>query len=415
MVKNKLSVDSLQTSLSGKKFVIVKNYYPLEKDTRLIKLLEMLRDVHSGITYLGWDRDSTGFPSKKPVDNKHYREIILQKNAPFGPTSYLFLPLWWLFVFRYLMKSEWDLVHVVNFPSITPAIFAAKLRHKLVVYDIEDTSVDLLPFRGLLRTLGMQLERIHTKYVDAVILVDEMQNEEFSGIPNSNCTVVYDSPRNVSNLPETKEGDDDFKIFYAGYLNKEGHLNIESVLDAVQDIEHVKVTIAGEGNLVEVIKAKASLMPNKIRYLGWISYDEVLNISCSSDLLFSLRDPYPLVHRYICGSKFLEALMCGKPLLVNKGTSTAQKVANAQCGLLVDAHNIQEVSEAIQKLRRDRKLWEYLALNSRRAYDQKYSWELMKHKLLNLYSVVLTKSEAFNIDHLNKSQLRANSESLLEE
>lgn len=365
----------------------MKNYYPVEKDARVLKLLEMLKTGQFEITYLGWDRDSTYLVSKS--NNKHYKEVIMRRNAPFGLKSYLFLPLWWMFVFKWLLKSDWDIAHVVNFHSVTPAILASKLKHKPVVYDIEDTTVDQLPFKGLLRTLGIQLERLHTKYVAAVILVDEMQDEEFYSIPNNNCVVIYDSPPDVSNLSYTASEKENFEIFYAGYLNKEGHLNIESVLEAIHDIEHVKVTIAGEGNLVEEIKAKASEMPEKIQYLGWIPYDEVLKLSFNADLLFSLREQYPLTHRYICGSKFLEALMCGKPVLVNKGTSTAVKVQEAKCGLVVDAHDINEVREAILKLKHDRTMWKTFAINSRKAYDQKYSWEKMKQRLFDLYFKLL--------------------------
>jgi glycosyltransferase involved in cell wall biosynthesis len=395
MIKNTSCISSRWQALTGKKVVVVKNYYPLERDPRLIKLLQMFKDGHFGITYLGWDRDSTSFSSKH-VDQGRYRATIMQRNAPLGFKSYFFLPLWWLFVLRCLLKSEWDIVHVVNFPSITPAILAGKLKHKPVVYDIEDTTIDQLPLQGFLRTLGIHVERLHTKYVNAVVLVDEMQNEEFYGIPNDNSVVIYDSPPYVSNLDKTQLEKDDFEIFYAGYLNKEGHLNIGSLLEAIRGIEHVKVTIAGEGNLVEEIKTKASEMPDKIQYVGWIPYDKVLDMSYHADLLFSLRDQYPLTHKYICGSKFLEALMCGKPVLVNKGTSAAIKVAEAKCGIVVDAHNIEEVRDAILKLMHNKRLWTNLALNSKRAYDQKYSWERMKQRLLNLYSKILVQDAELN-------------------
>lgn len=385
MIKNIYDNKDWQ-KLIGKKVVIIKNYHPVNKDARVTKLLKMLKSEQFDITYLGWNRESKCLSKS---DNKGYLEVIMERNAPFGLKSYLFLPFWWFFVFKWLMRSDWDIAHVVNFPSITPVILAGKLRHKPVVYDIEDTTVDQLPVKGLLRTLGIRLERFHTKHVSAVILVDELQNEEFYGIPNNICEVIYDSPPTVSNISHMNRELGIFKIFYAGYLNKEGNLNIESVLEAIRDIENVKITIAGEGNLVEDIKAKASEMPEKIQYLGWIPYDKVLELSFNADMLFSLRDQYPLTHRYICGSKFLEALMCGKPVLVNKGTSTAVKVKKAKCGLVIDAHNINEVREAILKLKNDEQIWKYFALNSIKAYDSKYSWEKMRQRLFDLYFKLL--------------------------
>jgi len=98
-------------------------------------------------------------------------------------------------------------------------------------------------------------------------------------------------------------------------------------------MEGVGLIFAGEGDLVKKIKAFGLEMPDKIQYVGWIPYDKVLEMSYEADLLFSLRDANPPVQKYICGSKFLEAIMCGKPILVNKGTSTAIKVSKEKCGI----------------------------------------------------------------------------------
>jgi glycosyltransferase involved in cell wall biosynthesis len=372
------------------RIVIVKNYYPIEKDTRLIKLLKMFVEGNFEVTYVGWNRDCTSL-ARKASRKSYCNEIVMQKVAPYGATSYLFLPFWWLFVIKTLLRNEWDAAHVVNFPSITPVIIASKLKRKPVVYDIEDTTADQLPFQGFLRTLGIIVERAHAKYVTAVVLVDELQNDEFCGIPNENVNVIYDSPpysRSEGNLVRKA-----FSIFYAGYLNRQGNLNIESILEAVKDIENVHVTIVGEGNLVDKIKEASSKWPDKIKYLDWLPYETVLELSCSADLLFSLRDPYPLTHKYICGSKFLEAMMCGKPILVNKGTSTAIKVTKAKCGLVLDAHNVQEVRHAILTLMHDKDLRERLATNSEKEYNRKYSWEKMKQKLLNLYADILSDTQ----------------------
>jgi glycosyltransferase involved in cell wall biosynthesis len=383
----RVSIDPQRHKLAKKEVVIVKNYYPLERDPRLIKLLKMLKKEKYRIKYLGWDRSFTSF-SPKHINCKSYRATIMQKRAPFGPKSFLYLPLWWLFVLIWLLRSEWDVVHVVNFPSITPAILAAKLKNKPVIYDIEDTTVDQLPLPNFLRILGIQIDKLHMKYVDALVLVDEMQVEEFRGVPNSNFVVIYDSPPLISSLDHPSLKKDVFEIFYAGYLDKERRLNMNSLLEAIEEIEDVKVIIAGEGDLVEEIKIKAYEMPDKIQYIGWIPYDKVLKMSCQADLLFSLRDPCPLVQKYICGSKFLEAVMCGKPIIVNKGTSAAVKVTTDKCGVVVDAHNVSEVKEAILKLKNRKDLCAMLGMNGRRAYQQKYGWEVVQQRLLTLYSKI---------------------------
>jgi glycosyltransferase involved in cell wall biosynthesis len=378
-----------------KHVVIVKNFYPVERDPRLIKLFKMLEGTGYFITYLGWNRDAATLNPKEQVKCKNRRDIVLQAKAPFGPKSFLFLPLWWFFVLRWLLRLKWDVAHIVNFPSVIPAIIASRLKNRPIIYDVEDTYADQLNLRRLdiVRLLGIMIERLSMKFVNAVVLVDDMQVEEFRGIPNPNLAVIYDSPSPLLSyfVKASEKEKDSFTIFYAGYLSQSRHLNIQAIIEAVETIEGVGVIFAGDGDLVEGLKAKELETHGKVQYIGWIPYDKVLEMSYKSDLLFSLREPNPPVQKYICGSKFLEATMCGKPILVNKGTSAAVKTTQDKCGLVVDTHNLEEIKEAISKLKNDKEFWRKTAINARKAYEQKYGWEIMKQRLLELYSMTLKK------------------------
>lgn len=370
--------------------VIVKNFYPLESDPRLLKLLSIFQSGNYRTTFLGWDRSSSTSSSSNQLTNEGYREKIMQRKASSGLGGLFLLPFWWLFELACLLKLDYDIIHVVNFPSIIPAFLAAKLKKKLIVYDIEDTYIDQLPILPtFLRSLGIHIERFCTTIVNAVVLVDEVQVAEFGGIPNHNIAVVYDSPSSIFDSFDQFENRDNFLIFYAGYLSQGRHLNLDSLLSAVEGIQNVKVIFAGEGDLVEHLKTKARETPDKIQYAGRIPYKKVLELSSQADLLFSLRDPVPLVQKYICGSKFLEAIMCAKPIIVNKGTSAALKVAKHRCGIVVDARNVDEIRNAIILLKEEPSLCKELGTNGRVAYENIYGWEKMRQRLLHLYSELI--------------------------
>ncbi len=78
-------------------------------------------------------------------------------------------------------------------------------------------------------------------------------------------------------------------------------------------------------------------------------------------------------------------MMCGKPILVNKDTSTANKVLEENCGLVVNAKNVHEIKAAIKELRDDQKLCTKLGNNSKKAYERRYQWKIMENKLLTFY------------------------------
>ena len=88
--------------------------------------------------------------------------------------------------------------------------------------------------------------------------------------------------------------------------------------------------------------------------------------------------------------------MCGKAHIAAKGTSTADKVLRENCGLVVDANNTEEIRSAIINLKNNPELCRQLGLNARKAYEQRYGWEIMEQRLVALYNELLTESPASN-------------------
>ena len=323
----------------------------------------------------------------KPKKSEEYEEIRLKLKAPRGIKLLLFLPIWWSFVFVCLMILKWDIVHAIDIHSIPPAIIAGKLKRKTVIYEILDIGEYELVLPDSIRTICVKIDKLFMGFANAVIVADEMQIVGVGGIPNPKVITIYDSPP-ITLLRENdifyRRGEN-FTLFYAGMCYESKRLNLDKVLESIKNLENVKLVIAGYGDLVDEIKKWAYRMPNKVEFIGKISYAEVFERGAKADLFFILRDPVILANKYTCGSTLLNAMMCGKPTLANKGTSTADKVYEENCGLVVDANNIEEIKEAIIKLRDNPELCEELGANARKAYEQKYSWEIMEERLLALY------------------------------
>ncbi len=88
----------------------------------------------------------------------------------------------------------------------------------------------------------------------------------------------------------------------------------------------------------------------------------------------------------------LEAMACGIPVIASKATSIPEVVGNA--GLFVDAENIDELSEAMEKLLTDNELRKALVA---RGYERVkfFNWEITAKKTLELYkSVIREKSNS---------------------
>ncbi|MCK4529471.1 glycosyltransferase family 4 protein [candidate division WOR-3 bacterium] len=379
------NMDIRESIGKAKRVVLIKTSI-LDLDFRMTKELDTLKHGGYAVTLLCWDRDCKAPSQKQKKVEEDYNEIRLRFKAPYGVKILAFLPLWWCFVFFKLMVARWDIAHAINFDSIVPAAIAGKLRRKPVIYEIEDTYEDMVGLPKPIRYLCVQVDKLFIRLSSAVVIIDEGQIEELCGIPNHRIVTVYDPPADIFGKVDISSHKNlAFTLFYDGIFFKRRRLMLDKIFAAIKSIEDVEIAITGYGDQVEEIKEWCRKMPNKMEVLGWVSYDEVLRRSLEADLLFAIRNPAVYTHRYNCGSKLLKAMMCGKPVLANRGTSAADKVAKENCGLVIDANNIEEIKNAIVKLKDDPELCEELGANSRKAYEERYSFEIMERRLITLY------------------------------
>lgn len=346
-------------------------------------------------TVLCWDRECNKTQPELQADKiKDYKEIRIRIKAPRGVRVLLFLPIWWCVEFFKLMVEKWDVVHAIDFDSVIPAIIASKLKKKPVVYEILETYEDEIVLPKAIRNFAIMIDKLLMRLASSVVLADDMQIEGFKGVPNSKVVTVYDSPPDILDRRGINhQKNDRFTLFYDGVIYKARRLNLDKVFTAIRSIEGVKLVMTGRGDQVEDIKKLSIQMPQKIQFLGWVSYDEVLERSITSDLLFVIPDPIVPLNKYIGGSKLLKAMMCSKPVLVNNGTLAARRIHEEKCGLIVDANNFEEIKETIIKLRDDPELCNQLGSNGRKAYEDRYSWKIMEQRLLHLYQELTEESE----------------------
>jgi len=376
------------------KVVIVRSHLETVSP-RVIRNAETLAAQNYEVTILCWDRmlswdRKNKHPKIELKDNYIIRRFKLRATS--GPGIIFFLPIWWSFVFLWLIKSNWDVVHAIEFDSVLPAIISAKIKRKRIIYELNDIYIYMVPLPSIIKKIGLFIERLFTKFADAVIIAEEATIDEFNGIPNNNLVLIYNSPPdyfNNKNTPVLKEGikaKDPFIIFYAGALFKYRNLNLDKLIDAVKSLDNnLKLIIAGYGDLVNEIKNWIADANDKVQFIGKIEYNEVMERTEQCDLLVFLHDPGEHINRLISSNKIFEAMMFGKPILVVKGGYTAEIVQRENCGLLLDNLSAEKISGAIEMLRTDYGLRYMLGKNGKNAFDQKYSWKIMKSRLLGLY------------------------------
>jgi len=365
--------------------VIMLRSNPISPDVRLEKEANTLADAGYDVTLLGWLR--YGNDSILETRSKYTIKRI-KFLAPFGKRIVFYLPFWWSLVFFHLLTDEWDVVHAADLDTFVPALCAAKLRRKKVVYDIFDFYVDMVSFPAPISSCIAKFDIFLMRFADALIIVDPSRLKQIKRENDSSVAIIFNSPMDDNCISDTKFHKDEqyFKIFYSGHLFKDRDFN--SIIEIVKENKNLRLEVVGWGDFeeefIELIGEES-----RISFGGMIPYKEVIQRTLKSDLLFALYDPSVPNNLYASPNKLFEAMMCGKPIIVNDGTSMAEIVRKENCGLIVPYGNVNAIKHAILMLIDDPQLCRQLGENGRKAYEQKYNWKIMERRLLDVYNEIL--------------------------
>jgi glycosyltransferase involved in cell wall biosynthesis len=281
------------------------------------------------------------------------------------------------------MRNNCDIIHAADLDTLLPSVLVKCIKKKKLAYIIYDLYGGNFENYYISRILS-KIEKFAIRFADVLFLVDEDRYEQVKGAKINKLAYIYNSPedyyptvRSTSNLKS------EFIIFYAGYIGRTRGL--EEVIDAVKDLAGVKFIIAGIGPDKDIIEQKVANL-DSILYIGLISYEEVIKRISDADILFAFYDPKITNNRYASPNKLFEAMMCGKPIIVNTETSAAKIVEKENCGLVVPYGDIDAIKEAIIKLKNNPSLRQKLGENGRKAYEERYSWATMEGRLIDAYT-----------------------------
>ena len=352
-------------------------------DPAINKVAKALSQKGYNAKLLVWDRNSN---KQAGICNG----IIIRKfgfRAPHDkPIVMFYLPIWWIYEFIFLIKDDATVIHVCDLDTLIPAIFVKLFKRVKLCYTIYDFYAGNLSnkFPYMFRKFVALIERFGIGFTDILFLVDECRYEQVKGAKIKDVIYIYNSPpeyyfnvkrRNLSTGAE-------LNLFYAGIIHKSRGL--EYIIKAIRNI-NCRIAIAGTGEVKDLLENIPIDLKNKIQYIGQISYEEVIEKTMESDVLFAFYNPITPNNRYASPNKLFEAMMCGKPIIMNSGIAASEIVLNEKCGLIVPYGNIDEIGKAVIMLK-DPNLRKTFGENGRRAYEKRYSWDIMDKRIINAYA-----------------------------
>jgi glycosyltransferase involved in cell wall biosynthesis len=365
-----------------KKVVMVRSR---STDAAVFKNAESLAESGLDVHLLVWDRQHN-----LTVDTgKKYHIHKFSMKAPYDSITILFYhPFWWIYELIFLLASRPSIIHACDLDTLIPAVMVKLLYRSKLFYNIYDFYADNFDDRrsSLMRIVKRyvaSLEKFLIGFTDVLFLADECRLDEVRGARIKKVVYIYNTPMDRFTPVENRSLRDHMVVLYAGLINPSR--GVEHMVKAVEAVDGVTMILAGPDG-ADKLKLDAPLNVKKIRFIGYLpSYEAVLRQTLEADVLFRFEDPELSSSKYASPNKLFEAMMCGKPFIVNEGIGSSRIVSDTRCGLLVPYGDLDSLKCALVKLRDDPALRTKTGANGRKAYEEKYSWAIMEKRLLDSY------------------------------
>ncbi len=287
--------------------------------------------------------------------------------------------------------DHYDIIHIFEYPlHITD--YLTRKKHQIntpIIISLHGTlhQFNKFPFN--------MLKKVHDSFmlnfknrIDLFLV--SSSSEKYGvikrGIPEEKIKIL---PPAMNVFPIEKRSTSRRKIVYIGRLAKSK--NIELLIEAFSKIKtsDIDLIIAGPdfGMLKQLKKiTKDKGLQNRVFFMGWISEKEKMKLLSETTIFVhpSLEDVFLL--------SLLEAGGIGIPCIAFDVGSNAEILDDNKTGIIVKDISSQGLSEKLDLLLNDNKLYEEISSNSKLLLPKKFNWELTTKTLEEFYNYVLKKS-----------------------
>lgn len=302
-----------------------------------------------------------------------------------GPLFYFFFNI--KILFRTLF-SRFDIIYSNDLDTLPGCTIGSILRRKKLIYDSHElfTEVPELINRPIIKFLWQFQERIFIKRAKAVITVSDGVASELSKRYRINKVEV------IRNLP-VRTNTEAFRekqptLIYQGALNV--GRGIELAIDMMKQLPCYKLLIVGTGD-VELKLRKQMLENNlfdRVQFLGQLAPENLRLITPTAWLGLSLEEDMGLNYRYALPNKLFDYIAANVPVLVSDLPEMRKVVEEYEIGIVASSRNPIELANQIADLFDDKKRYERISKNVKKAAEQ-LNWQNEEPKLLNLINGVI--------------------------
>lgn len=372
-------------------------------DPRVLKEAHALSAGGYPVTIIAWDREGD-LPADERDSGIHIRRVQnVRSSYGAGFRQMLRLPRFWRQAWRMLNEEQPDIVHCHDFDTLPPGLLWAKLHRKPVIYDAHDYYAEMqaprltgLIGKALLRAFEAA-DQFLSRLVDAVITVDERIARRYR---NRTVVIIGHYPplnfapqSNPENIADQTAATPKPTLIYSGRLSTDrGLLVIAKLMQSLaQQGLNPRLRLMGtwtssteEADFNQAVAG----VEEQVEYVGWIPFKQVPDQLVQADIALAILQPVPRYTKAV-PVKLLEYMACALPVVISDFPYNRALVEDAECGLLVDPTDVTAVTAVVARLLTDQQLASRLGANGAVAFRDRYNWEVLTPRLLDLYNSLL--------------------------
>jgi len=315
---------------------------------------------------------------EKQVDLKSFRNILYCFFRPFFYTIYL------------CIFDKIDIVYERARIFGGGAIISGKLFGKKTILECIEPYVELPILSGAIRPPLSSMLRLHSKIVNYCSDIITITHKSMTlGLPEHKCIIITTG----ADPERFKPAQDDGKtILYIGsFAPWHACENMIKAMKIVcKTVPKAKLIFVGEGEkLNDCIKLANELnLGLNVKFFGRIFQENVPSIIGTATICLALFDsknylPFRKFGYFYSPIKVHEYKACGKPIIASDIGNLKTLVKNGINGILVDESNINEISSAIIKLLKNKKLRAKIGETNRKEVLESYNWDYVNKQILS--------------------------------
>ncbi len=273
-------------------------------------------------------------------------------------------------------RDKARVVHANNIPSAPAMKLASAKVRVLTLHGVYAEQVKIL-HGTMLGRAAAYFEKKFMGWADAVTAVSRHAAEtyrrmgwEVIHIPNAIEVVEREKIQGI------RFGDR--QVVYVGRLSREK--NVGALIAAAEKIPDAVFVVVGDGPEAGRLRQQAKGLSN-VKFIGHVAHSKALEYIAGSDV-FAL----PSIAEGL-STALLEAMSLKTPVVATSVGGNTELVENSVTGLLVEPGDDASFTEAVRKLLDDRKTAQKLSENAYKTVREKYSWEAVLPKYLEVYGL----------------------------